>query len=360
MNLVFNLDHNRTISYVGSLLVFSTFLYDYNEVKVGFDLLHISMKLLTVFVILVFPKLFDLSDEATAYNFCISLYVHCAFSTMYVDSGYSNGFNQAFCLLLITSANKIMRYYYHLIIFGFVLSVISLYYGAGFSFIEKLSGNPMNNYVHVSLIYAVMSIVAYEIIVKRSSLKFQEISRFAGIGLKSSYLMHEMKNISNARNNGQLTDILSCIDLIVSGKVQSEKLNLKIVLTDILGTYSYRLRKEGIRVESDIELVYVFADMKSIEIILVNLLTNSIEHLEEHEENKVVSIILKNKKLVISNTFTLSQDIALFDELKYSTKSPITNKGIGLSVVRELASLNNVKFTTYLDSNTYNSELCFK
>lgn len=85
--------------------------------------------------------------------------------------------------------------------------------------------------------------------------------------------------------------------------------------------------------------------------ILSNLITNAIEEVSTSDLNeKKVSIYFERNNIIVSNTITYQFDdgqISQFKDVGFSTKG--ADRGLGLSVVYEIAKRNNIAVKTYTD-----------
>jgi hypothetical protein len=355
------LEFINLVGLITAAMIFSSFIYDYNEVQFPIDPLHISVKLFVVIGILVATFTSWLSEENKIYTILLLLYLHGGFGTLYVDSAYHHAFNQGMALLLILSNNKIIKYYWQVVLLGLFLSIITLMNGAGFCYVKEYAGNPFSNYIHGTVIFGVMSLSAYYLGVLKNAKKFKEISKLASVGLRSKYLMHEIKNISlGSGSQDKSDDILNCIKLIVDDKLEKNSLNLNTHLGTIIDELSQLIFLSKVKIvffkndELDIEV-----DMQSLDIILKNILMNSIEHVDEFEDDKVVNIEIIQNNLIISNKCTHSSGTENYAEMNFTTKSSIHNKGIGINIAQELCQLNRIKYQSNVKDKTYQTTLSF-
>ena len=353
-----NRDATDLIGYAVSILVFSTFIFDYNEVGMKFDSIHIMMKLLVTVGIIASSSYKGVSKEAKVYLIMGFLYLHGFFSTIYVDSAYHQSFNQGMALLILLSQSKILKYYFHVVILGLFLASISLYYGAGFSYVKVLSGNPLSNYLQGAIFYALLSCYAYYFVVLKSSKKLIEIERLASIGLKSRFFMHEIKNLSkNGREQDNSKDILDCINLIVSGNIKKTNIRVINTINMIRQEFFNRTELEGIVVETSGDNTEFYSDDKSLEIILKNLYLNAIEHIEEFEQKKWINIETINNQIIIKNPCSVVYEGNHFEDVNFTTKNSHVNKGIGINIVKEMCQLNNIMYSFKVQNNVFISTI---
>lgn len=342
---------NRNISYIAALLVLSSLFYDYNEVHMEFDLLHVGVKLFTILCMIFLPIIFKLSEEWTAYSTTFMVYIHGGFGTVYIDSAYNQSFNQAFILLLILSANKVMKYFLPILALGVVIAIGTLYYGAGFSYVKELSGNPLSNYVHGNIIYAVITLAGYEFLVRRGAIKLQEIGQLASIGLKSSSLLNEATLTHRHEKNVKVRDVLSCIKIIVSGKLEKKSVSSNIIISSVMEKFLERIKDKDICFTHKVIDEKVLVDWQSFEMILGNLVTNSVEYLDQHEQEKELVVSFSYKTLRVINKYSHEAD----GKELYSAE-----QNLSLSIVRELISLNKASVRDYVQGDMYITEVEFK
>ena len=301
----------------------------------------------------------SISLENRSYIIMGLLFIHGSFSTIYVDSAYHQAFNQAMALFIVLSHNKILKYYYHVAIGGLLLGIMSLYFGAGFSYVAEYAGNPLSNYIHGNIIYTALSCYAYYFIVQKNSMKFSEINSLATIGLKSKFFMHEMKNLEKSKTKEKISDILKCINLIVGENIDKTNLNIGEILRDELDKVNGACEISGIKLESSIEGFNTSIDLQSLKIILKNLIINAIEHVESFEENKQISVNFRNGILEIKNSCTLEFDINSIIKNRQSLKMSPLNKGIGLSIILELCKQNRIKCEFIKEKNYFLVKVLF-
>ena len=340
-------------------MALSTLQYDFVEVGMAPIKVHLIIKIFISFFICVLPGLKKIPEEFRAYLLILLIYSHGLYNGLYIDSAYHQSFNQAAALFLILGANCNLRFYLQIIVFGLVLNLVILKFGPGFSYVASYKGDPLSNYAHGAIIYTIISIYAYFFVVRKNIKKIQEIKKLAGIGLRSSYLMHEIKNIKLASEQNSQMEILDCIGLIVSDKIEKADIDIKKEVEKTMILFDSRIKLSKIKIGLSGESFSYKCDEKSLQIILKNLILNAIEHVEENEKEKSINIELKGKELKFRNPLSQNIFIDQIIEERKSTKASPSNKGLGLNIIKEMCDLNKIKILFSTHKNNFEAKLTF-
>lgn len=139
---------------------------------------------------------------------------------------------------------------------------------------------------------------------------------------------------------------------------KSEALNLSNIVQHHLCNYEELIHAKGIDLTKDIQQnVMVIMNETLAEILIVNLLTNSIRH---NIDNGIIKIVLNNKLLAISNTGNiLVTDPALYFERFKKGSDSNESLGLGLSIVKKICDTFNFNITYNFNESFHNITISF-
>lgn len=340
-----SLQRERLIGPIIGIMILSTFFYDKNTVGLSLTTPHLLIKLFTALSIAILPQLQVFSSTRSNFWIVVSvLFFHATYNGLLIDCAYHNGINQAMAAAILVGRGVKKKEMAITVIGGIFISWLILKFGPGFSYIETFKSSPMGDYLHGTIIYGVASYAIYHFTLEPIYKKENEIKRLAGIGLKSRYLIHEVKNLGESgEENENLKDILEIINIVTSQHVLKEEIKVDNEIQILADGFKKRCEIKGITLELDLAPTKMILDIRSFKIIIQNLLLNAIEYLEESQfKEKIIYIQTKNKSLKITNTYDGPLDIESFFELNKTTKTSLKNQGIGLNIVEELCKINNL------------------
>ena len=190
---------------------------------------------------------------------------------------------------------------------------------------------------------------------KSESLSADERQRFIDISLK---------NLFNLKH---LIDQIFELAYLEGGQVTVKKENILLaeLLHDITAKFFLKAEKKSIqiRLDTDINHLYVYADIGKLERVLTNLIDNAIRHTPSHgeigiritEENQTVTVEVRDNGVGISAT-----DIAYIFNARYqaANNQPDTcmHAGLGLAISQKLMALLGSKLEV---SSTLGEGTCF-
>lgn len=196
-------------------------------------------------------------------------------------------------------------------------------------------------------------------------------SKFAQIGMNTSYLVHELgKPIFRLKNNLQrsneeiekIIEVYTIINDLKKGSAdKQEEINLSNIVRKILDEYDYILRELKIDLVCETETIKCHGNKASIEIIIKNLLTNALEASKNTSSPSLLITSSNEKTLHIENNFIPKSDI--FNEDDYILNSTKTgNLGVGLVLTKQLCQLNSIelKIKPDIQKNKFKVQLTVK
>lgn len=134
--------------------------------------------------------------------------------------------------------------------------------------------------------------------------------------------------------------------------IKKEKFNFKGFLQDILNKYLLDIEEKNIRLKIDIEDKIVEEDLKKIDVVINNLLTNAITYTDTRG---IMNIIFKNNIFIIENSSEpISKDnleniFKPFYKLDFSRKRKYGGTGLGLSIVKNILDFLHILYKVEFD-----------
>ena len=346
----------KLIGPILGVMILSTFFYDTNTVGITLNSSHVLIKLTSALILSLLPQLNFFSSPRSLFWIVISCtFFHGLYNGLVIDCAYHNGINQAMIAGLIISKGLKSIEVFLMVALGILLSWVILEFGPGFSYVESFKASPMGDYLHGSFIYGFSVLAIFRLVLLPMSKKEKEISRLAGIGLKSKYLIHEVKNMGKeSTENETLSEILEIINLIASGMTSKRKVSVEEELKTFQHDYRHRLRISNISFLINSSPFEMQVDLRSFKIIVKNVILNAIEYLEESSvESRTIEVEINQNSFTISNPFLEHTKVEKFFELNRSTKSNLNNQGIGLNIVEELCGLNNIEIKSSIENKMF-------
>lgn len=178
-------------------------------------------------------------------------------------------------------------------------------------------------------------------------------SKFAQIGMNTSYLVHELgKPIFRLKNNPQrsneeiekIIEVYTIINDLKKGSADKlEEISLNDIIKKTIHDYENILKELNINIVDKCENLKCIGNKASIEIIIKNLLTNAIEAAKNTTDPCLIIQQVGHNTLQIENNFIPNSNI--FNEDDYILNSSKSgNLGVGLVLTKQLCLLNNIKF----------------
>lgn len=176
-------------------------------------------------------------------------------------------------------------------------------------------------------------------------------SKFAQIGMDTSYLVHEigkpifrMKNSENINKQDiqKIIEIYSIVDDIRKGESNNiSNVNLNSTIYEVLKDYDEYFHFIELQKVMPSESIYLRANNTAMEIITKNLILNAIEA-SSRTEKPIIKIFLKKNELLIENNHCPTQED--FEENAALLNSQkIGNLGVGLFLTKKLCRINNLE-----------------
>ncbi len=168
---------------------------------------------------------------------------------------------------------------------------------------------------------------------------------------KINYCIHEVDRMSS------IVDQLLMLARYESGKLTPviNKINLNEAVESVLTRLSFFLDEKEINVNYKMtENVFVAADYSMLEVILENIISNSIKYSSEKKQIDINIINDKNRIVCEIKDYGIgiprNQVEKIFDRfyrVDESRNSQITGNGLGLAIVKRLADLQSLTITIY-------------
>lgn len=134
--------------------------------------------------------------------------------------------------------------------------------------------------------------------------------------------------------------------------IKKEKFNFKEFLQDILNKYLLDIEEKNIRLKIDIEDKIIEEDLKKIDVVINNLLTNAITYTDNRG---IINIIFKNNIFIIENSSEhISKDnleklFKPFYKLDFSRKRKYGGTGLGLAIVKNILDFLHILYKVDFD-----------
>lgn len=134
--------------------------------------------------------------------------------------------------------------------------------------------------------------------------------------------------------------------------IKRESINLRKLLEKILEKYLLDIKEKEIKLKLDIAEDIIEEDLKKLEVVINNLLTNAITYVDERE---IINIYFKNREFVIENSsdFIPKEKIENlfkpFYKLDFARKRKYGGTGLGLSIVKNILDLLQLKYSIDFD-----------
>lgn len=136
--------------------------------------------------------------------------------------------------------------------------------------------------------------------------------------------------------------------------IKKEKINLRELFEKILEKYLLDIKEKKIKLKLDIDEDIINTDIKKIEVVINNLLTNAITYVNEKE---IINIYFKNKEFIIENSsdFIPKEKIENlfkpFYKLDFARKRKYGGTGLGLSIVKNILDVLQFDYNIDFDND---------
>lgn len=222
---------------------------------------------------------------------------------------------------------------------------------------ERLKADLITNVSH-DIKTPLTSIINYVDLLKREKIETEPVKTYIGIlDAKSQRLK-------------QLTDDLVEASKISSGNITlyMEKINLTELLNQSVGEFSERFAEKNLTLVDGFsgEAVYIEADSRRIWRVVENLFANICKYalpgtrvyldMELLDEGKWVGLSLKN---ISAQPLNIKADELTERFIRGDVSRSTEGSGLGLSIAKNLTTLQNGKFDIYLDGDLFKVQLRF-
>ena len=147
--------------------------------------------------------------------------------------------------------------------------------------------------------------------------------------------------------------ILSKLDILK--EIKNEEVKLKELILKIVERYDYIELSKNLIINLDIEETKVYTDKEFLQIALENIIQNSLKY---SEDDKEINIELKNNVLKVTNKMLFDKNIDLEKIFipfnRGENFSRIDGNGLGLTLVKKIFLLLNIRYEVYIKDETFN------
>lgn len=175
------------------------------------------------------------------------------------------------------------------------------------------------------------------------------------IGFTDLFLIkNKSENIQIVHDEGKR--LLRLADELINKKNITQNIHLKkstFNLTELIELILKIYEKELVNINLQFESpsIFVYADKEKIKQVIINLLTNAIEHTTSYININLIEINKKIKFSIENNGEKLNKkDLSNIWKKYYSTKSEI-GRGLGLFISSEIIKLHNNKYEVIVTNN---------
>lgn len=134
--------------------------------------------------------------------------------------------------------------------------------------------------------------------------------------------------------------------------VKKEEIHIQEFIENILDKYLLDIKEKEIKLKLDIEEGIIIEDIKKIDLVINNLLTNSITYVDERN---TLNIYFKNKIFTIENSCDyipkekMENIFKPFYKLDFSRKRKYGGTGLGLSIVKNILDILQLSYEAKFD-----------
>ncbi len=136
--------------------------------------------------------------------------------------------------------------------------------------------------------------------------------------------------------------------------MRKEIINISELISDIIDKFEFILKEENIKVNTNIDDVYIEGDRIRIGQVINNFLDNAIHHIDknkkiniytEQTDNKVkINLYNSGENIKEDNIEKIWYSFARVDDVRTSSQNRV---GLGLAIVREIMNLNNGEYGVF-------------
>lgn len=325
-------------------------LWDIYGLKVEITPFYLSAK----FFFVLAPSIIFLNQKLNHEVKCLLVasiyYLYCYYNCIYVSYTYFTAYIQFFALcVFVLNFRPLVFLFSHLI--GLSLYLLTL---TGlkdqFSPSEYMAQLELINGAVIPAI--AISFLIYFYIRHKEQEELIKSSFFRRVGQDVGFILHEIKqpmkslqSEKSEKNLEEINELLEVSNILWPGKetsfIKETEFDLKELIDSLLEKYKQYSDYINVNIDT-IDNVFIVKSNKSIlKIVIKNILKNALEEAAGNDCEMNYINICKAKGsngIVFSNNIRKKVNIKKIQEAGYSTKSNISNRGIGLYICKNLIS----------------------
>ena len=182
-----------------------------------------------------------------------------------------------------------------------------------------------------------------QVLMKNENIDLETLETYKTI-LRESYYTKEL-----------ISKLLILSKLDVLKEVKNEEVKLKELILKIVERYDYIELSKNLIVNLDIEEAKLYIDKEFLQIALENIIQNSLKYSEDDRE---INIELKNNILKVTNKMLSNKNLDLEKIFipfnRGENFSRIDGNGLGLTLVKKIFLLLNIRYEVYIKDETFN------
>lgn len=182
-----------------------------------------------------------------------------------------------------------------------------------------------------------------QVLMKNENIDLETLETYKTI-LRESYYTKEL-----------ISKLLILSKLDVLKNIKNEEIDLRELTLRIVERYDYIELSKNLIVNLDIDKIKVYTDKEFLQIALENIIQNSLKY---SEDDKEVNIELKNNILKVTNKMLPNKNMDLEKIFipfnRGENFSRIDGNGLGLTLVKKIFLLLNIKYEVYIKNETFN------
>lgn len=288
---------------------------------------------------LIMPFIIFLIKPITIKNKLLMIfYLYYGYTALYsilLDNSYF------FTLIQILLATLFFFYYdkkYFNLSFwpGVIVCYISLFFSKEMEILKNGETFIPDQFIIV-LIFCILVYFIQKKIASEQLIEMEKIERLAKVGVQSSFFMHEIKN--KIKTGEDMKDIL---DVFYDNKNEIKEINCYEFFNHEIQKIQESLISYKIEIYNNLDKnLTINFNGNHFLIIVQNLLRNAVEEMLSKKLSGSITIWDKEGELFISNPVNRLIETTKVFSTFYTSKANGTNKGLGLSIVKDFAQKNN-------------------
>jgi signal transduction histidine kinase len=338
---------------------------------------YLSVRLAFIFAPLLSIWMYRTNSLRFLYStwFSIVVFTYSYYYMVNLHYSYYSSFIQYFLALTV-----IMRYE----IFTFAISYI---YGIALFIVASNSqtildivdsGHNIQSDMFSTIVPSILfaTIFFFQITKVRKRIEKDEMI-FTALGKNTSFLLHELKGavfrmredrrlISITSDIEEITNIINLSESLKKGKANFSLTSFQLneIVEPVVLELDHYLKPLEIKVVVENQEEIIDFDRTILKIVVKNLVKNAFEYLALFREKddkyiRVEFVVNKGKKClrVINPIYSKIPTPELFFEPHFSTKSQVTNSGLGLYFSREILEKNNATIKAFKNAHEITFEI---